>query len=172
MPLSVNVEGRWPVFGDRGAELVDDDPAGDRLVCGESERVAGVIIEPGEDLGVGPVGEWVVHEVRLPTLVRLFGFEPDVGAAGPFLRFGGDEPRARQRARDGRDRHGDAVVVFEMPVDRVGSGVETVGDECASQFDDAVKRWWTGSRSVWSSGDVTWVRTRRHPRCGSGRRAC
>ncbi len=51
------------MFDESGAELVGDDVRGDGLVCGESERVAGVVIEPGQRLGVGAIGECVVREV-------------------------------------------------------------------------------------------------------------
>jgi hypothetical protein len=50
-------------------EGLDDDGAGDRGVGGDRQGVAGVVVEEGEDLGVGAVGEWVVGEVGLPALV-------------------------------------------------------------------------------------------------------
>ena len=60
--------------------------AGDAAVGGDRERVAGVVVEPGQDLGVGAVGEPPVGEVGLPAFVGLFGGEADVGGLGPFLR--------------------------------------------------------------------------------------
>jgi hypothetical protein len=57
------------VGGDRGAERRQDDRAGDRGVGGSVQGVAGVVVQPGEDLGVGGVGEPVVGEVGLPGLV-------------------------------------------------------------------------------------------------------
>jgi hypothetical protein len=53
-----------------------------------------VVVEPGEDLGAGAVGEWVVGEVGLPGFVWQGGLEADVGRAGPFLRAGVIMPRA------------------------------------------------------------------------------
>ena len=38
-------------------ELVDDDRGVDGGVGGEAQRVAGVIVEPGQDLGVGAIRE-------------------------------------------------------------------------------------------------------------------
>ena len=42
-----------PVQGDRGAEGVHHDGAGDAAVGGDRQGVAGVVVEPGQDLGVG-----------------------------------------------------------------------------------------------------------------------
>ena len=52
------------------------------LVGGAGQQVAGVVVEPVQDLDVGAIGEAPVGEVRLPGLVGLGGFEPDVGGAG------------------------------------------------------------------------------------------
>ena len=49
--------GREPVLVDGGAEGVDDDRAGDPAVGGDRQGVAGVVIEPGQDLDVGAVVE-------------------------------------------------------------------------------------------------------------------
>ena len=61
-----------------GFERGDDDRAGHPRVAGDAEGVAGVVVEPGEDLGVGAVGESPVGEIGLPGFVWLFGLEPDV----------------------------------------------------------------------------------------------
>jgi hypothetical protein len=53
----------------RFEERVDHGGTGDGLVGGDAEGVAGVVVEPGEDLGVGAVGEGPVGEVGLPALV-------------------------------------------------------------------------------------------------------
>ena len=53
--------------------VVDDDVAGDRGVGGAAEQVAGVVVEPVEDLDVGAVGQAPVGEVGLPALVGLGG---------------------------------------------------------------------------------------------------
>jgi hypothetical protein len=66
-----------------------------------------MIIEPGQDLGIGSAGEPVVREVRLPALVRLLGGEPDVRRPGPLGRV--------RVTRQRRDRYllivaGDTVI--------------------------------------------------------------
>ena len=45
------------------------------MVGGDGQGVAGVVVEPGEDLDVDAVGEAVVGEVGLPGFVGLFGWE-------------------------------------------------------------------------------------------------
>ena len=87
---------RWPVPVDGGAEGVDDDRAGDPEVGGERQGVAGVVVEPGQDLGCRPGGERVVGEVGLPHLVGLLGFEADVGRAGPLPGCGVTSPWRRR----------------------------------------------------------------------------
>jgi len=52
-----------------GAEGVDDGAAGDAVVGGDGQCVAGVVVDPAEDLDVAVVGEAVVGEVGLPALV-------------------------------------------------------------------------------------------------------
>ena len=51
------------------AEDVDHDRAGDPGVGGDRQGVAGVVIDPAQDLDVGAVGEAGVGEVGLPALV-------------------------------------------------------------------------------------------------------
>ena len=81
MPLSVSVEAGIAVLGSGFAEGGQHDRAGDPGVGGDVQGVAGVVVEPGEDLDTSvPSGEPVVGEVGLPGLVRLVGLEPDVGA--------------------------------------------------------------------------------------------
>ena len=48
------------------AEFSQDDRAGDAAVRGDRERVAGVVVDPVEDLDVGAVGQPPVGEVGLP----------------------------------------------------------------------------------------------------------
>jgi len=62
--------GRKPLVGARVEEGVDHDGAGDVVVGGDGEGVAGVVIEPGEDLGVGAIGQAPMGEVALPALIR------------------------------------------------------------------------------------------------------
>ena len=58
--------------------------AGDPVPGGDRQGVAGVVIEPGQDLGAGATGERVMGEVGLPALVRLLSLEPDVGGLRPL----------------------------------------------------------------------------------------
>ena len=87
---------------DRGAEGGHDVLAGDRGVGGQAQGVAGVVIEPGQDLGVGAVGQGPVGEVGLPALVGQVGLEAQVAAFRAFAGFGGDQPFAGQDPPDRR----------------------------------------------------------------------
>src|SRR5690554_5828521 len=109
--------------GGGGAEGGGDDLGGDRVVGGDREGVAGVVVEPGEDLDVGAVGQAVVGEVGLPGLVGQGGLESDVGGFGALLRLRADQPGSGQVAADGGHCHADAVVVFQVSVVGVGAGV-------------------------------------------------
>jgi hypothetical protein len=61
--------GRIAALGCGFAERGRDDRAGDAAVGGDREGVAGVVVEPGEDLGVGAIREAPVGGVALPALV-------------------------------------------------------------------------------------------------------
>ena len=139
------------MLGHRDAELVDDGLACDAAMGGEPQHVAGVVIEPREDLAVGPVGEERVGGVRLPTLVGEVGFEARIGLRGRFSGAGVMSPWRRRS--DGRCRTpADVMVMLEVPADRVGAGVETLATgPCAAPDQRNVAYW---SRSVTSSGDV------------------
>ncbi len=71
----VGERGGWdPVLCNGLAERGEHDRAGDPVVCGDREREPGVVIEPGQRLGVGAgsaigAGESVVGEVALPGLL-------------------------------------------------------------------------------------------------------
>ncbi len=120
--VSVQVSG-LPEGGqhDRGG-----DPGSVRTVQG----VAGVVVEPGDDLGVRAggavgVGEPVVGEVGLPGLVGLLGLEPDVGATSVAWTGRGSPCPARTRIRLIVARgHRDLVVMLEVPADGVRAGVQ------------------------------------------------
>ena len=69
MPLSVKVEAGMPcsaiAVAERGRRTIG--PVTRRWAVTE-QRVAGVVVEPGEDLDVGAVGEAVVGEVGLASI--------------------------------------------------------------------------------------------------------
>jgi len=127
---------RDPVFGDGVAEGGHDGGSGDALVGGDGECVAGVVVEPGEDLDVLAVGEAVVGEVGLPGFVGLFGLEADVGGLRFLLRLRDDKVVSAQDPVDRRSGDGDVVVVLEVPADRVGAGIEALGAESPAKSDN------------------------------------
>ena len=111
------------------------------MVGSHRQRVAGVVVEPGQDLGLGAgssvgCGEPVVGEVGLPGLVGLVGFEADVGGLGALVRRGDDQPEPGEVAGDGGDRDGALMVVPQMPGDGVRSGVESLLGQLFAQPDD------------------------------------
>lgn len=67
-----------------------------------ASRDSGVIIEPGQDLGVRAGGQRVMGEVRLPALVRQLGLEPDAGGSRALAGLGGDQPGPGQVPADRR----------------------------------------------------------------------
>jgi hypothetical protein len=109
-------------------------------VCAAVQDVAGVVVEPGEDLDVGVVGEPVVGEVGLPTLVGHRGLEADVGGLRTLLRRGGDQALASQDPRDGRDRDDGLVVVLEVPGQGRRPGVQAGLDQFLTKPHDELDR--------------------------------
>jgi hypothetical protein len=96
---------------------------------GDRERVAGVVVEPGQDLGVRSgvavgASESTVGEVGLPGLVGLLGLEPDVGGFGPLLRFRHHQPVLGQVPGHRGSGHRDLVVVLQVPDEGVRAGVQ------------------------------------------------
>jgi len=123
------------------------DRSGDPVVGGDREGVAGAVVEPGQDLGVGAwttvratvrATESVVGEVGLPGLVGHLGLEADVGGLGLLLRVWDHQPGLGQVARDRRLGDRDRVVVLEMPPDGVRSGVQAGGGQLLAQLEDQV----------------------------------
>ncbi len=110
-------------------ERVDHIGAGHGPVGGDRQGVTGVVVEPGQDLDLGAVGEGPVGEVGLPALVGQVGFEVEVGGLWPFLRLGLDEAGAFQSAPDRRCGDRDVVMVLQVPGDGVGAGVEPFRSE-------------------------------------------
>jgi len=82
-----------PVCGNGCAELGEHDRSGDLVMGGDREGVSAVVVEPGQDLGVGAgsavgAGEPVVGEVGLPALVGLVCGEADGGRLRFFFGSG------------------------------------------------------------------------------------
>nr|WP_231881008.1 hypothetical protein [Brachybacterium sp. sponge] len=124
--------GRCPVGGDQGVHRVDDHRAGERGSGAEVEQVAGVVVEEVEDLDSSPGGEEGVGDVCLPALVGQLGLEPSMGAAGAFLRGGGDEALGAQETADRGGRGGVQAGLFEVPGDGERAGVGAIGHQRTS----------------------------------------
>src|SRR3954468_1084492 len=106
------------------AERGEHDRGGDAGVCGGVQCVAGVVVEPADDLDVGAgaavwVGEPVVGEVGLPGLVGLLGFEADVGGLGSLGGVRGHLPGPEEDAVDGGPGQRGLVVMLEVPLDGI-----------------------------------------------------
>ena len=118
-----------------------DDGAGDAAVGGDREGVAGVVVEPVEDLHVGAVGQPPVGEVGLPAFVGLLGGEADVGRFGSLLRCGCDQPGRVQVAVDrGRPTRVRPWWCSQVPGDGVWPVVEAFAGQLVAQFDDQIDR--------------------------------
>ena len=128
--------GGSPVPGAGGAEGFQDDGPGDPGVGGDRQRIPGVVIDPGQDLGFLPGGELPVDEIRLPALVGQLGREPDAGRLRPLGRVRGHQPVPGQVAADGRHRDLDLVVVLQVPGDRVRPGVQPLPGQFLPQPHD------------------------------------
>jgi hypothetical protein len=76
--------GRDSVRGAGGAEGAQHVSAGHPGVGGERQGIAGVIVEPGQDLGVPAADERAAGEVGLPALAGHLGGEPDVRRLRPL----------------------------------------------------------------------------------------
>jgi len=74
------------VAGNGLPERGDDLRGGDGAVRCAGQDVAGVVVEKGQDFGVGAVGEADVGEVGLPGLIRQGGLEPVVGVPRGSMR--------------------------------------------------------------------------------------
>ena len=118
-----------PVLNTGLVEGVNNDGAGYAPARGDGQCAAGMVIEPGDDLGCGAVSEPPVGEVGLPHLIGQIGLEPDIGGPGPFLGVGLHETQIDETAPDRRWRHGDLVVLLEVPANGVGAGVEALGGQ-------------------------------------------
>jgi hypothetical protein len=103
-----------------------------------AQRVPGMVIQPGQDLGIGPAGERVVGEVGLPALVRLLSGEPDAGRLRPLARLRGDQPSPHQVPADRSRRHGELMVVTQVPADRVRPGIQALPGQLLAQGNDQI----------------------------------
>ena len=103
-PVVSENRGRISLFRGGLVERCDDEVARHAFVGGDREGVAGVVIEPDQDLGVGPVGESVVSEIGLPGLVRKISLEPDEGRARSLLWFRSDQPGSNEPSADSGTR--------------------------------------------------------------------
>src|ERR687892_50061 len=92
---------------------------------------------PGRAVGSG---EPVVGDISLPAAVGLLGLEPDVGGLRPLLRLRDHQPPPGQVTGHGGPGHGDAVVVGQVPADRVRARVQAGIGELLAQPDDQVHR--------------------------------
>ncbi len=135
-PVVGQCGGRNAVNLDRVAEGVAHDQAGDPGVRRHRQGVAGVVVQPGQDLGVTAVGEPVVREVGLPGLIRQLGLEADVGRAGTLVRLGHHQAAASEVAADRGPRHRPPMMVSEVPGDRVRAGVQSLLGQFLAQPDD------------------------------------
>ena len=115
MPLSVSVDAGTPYLW-------------------VAESAAGVVVEPGEDLDVGAICEAVVREVGLPGFVGLVGLEADVRGFRFLGGFGCDEFSTADDAVDRRAGQVDAMVMVEVPSDRVGASVEALCGEGSAEL--------------------------------------
>ncbi len=95
-----------------------------------------MVVEPVQDLDLGPVGQAPVGEVGLPQLVGRGGLEPDPGAARALTRLGDDEPCRVEDAPDGRGRRDGETLAPQVPADRDRTGVVTTGGELGAERED------------------------------------
>ena len=97
-----------------------------------------VVVDPVQDLDVGPVGEDPVGSVGLPALVGHRGFEPDERAPRSLLGLRGDEAPAGQDPPDRRGSRRASVTPLEVDRNRVGPGIVTLLRQALAELDDLV----------------------------------
>ena len=76
------------MLGAGGPECSQHGGAGHPGVGGQRKHEPGVVIDPGQDLGIGAARERVVGEVGLPALVRQLRLEADAGDLGRLAGSG------------------------------------------------------------------------------------
>lgn len=129
--------GRGAVLVDSGEEGGDDVVTADGSMGGAGEQVAGVVVEPGQDLDVGRVLKAPVAEVRLPHLVGLGHLKARVGASGALAWLRGDQSGVREDPADRRWRPRLVALALQVPGDRHRPGVQPVGGQLHAQLDHA-----------------------------------
>jgi len=123
-----------PRRGEGRDHVVAADPPEHRA----PEQVAGVVVEPADDLDPAPVRQAPVGEVGLPGSVGGRGLEPDPGAARALVRLGHDEARGMEDPADGGHRGDRQPLARQVPGDRGGPGVEAAGREPRPERHDPV----------------------------------
>ena len=103
---------RNPVFFTGFAEFGQNDRSGDAAVRGDRQRVAGMVVNPVEDLHVSAIGEPPVGEVGLPALVGLLGGKPDIRGLWAPLWCRCHQACGAQVPVDRVHRHDQAVMVL------------------------------------------------------------
>src|SRR5699024_2593711 len=116
-----------------------------------------MVIEPGDDLSIGPIGQRPVCKVGLPGPVRGGGFEAVPGGAGAVLGLIGDLMVAAQDPPERRDAG--SGLFGESAPDGLGAGIEAPGRESVAEFQDVVDgglaggvRGGVGGSWVWGDG--------------------
>ena len=104
-------------------------------MSGARQQVAGVVIEPVEDLHIGPVSQPAVDEVRLPHLVGLGHLEAHIGRSRALARLGNDQPGLVQDPADRGGRRDSQAFALQMPGDRDRPGVQPLGAQRLAQLD-------------------------------------
>lgn len=111
----------------QAGEVGDHVMTADPVVGGAAQQVAGMVIQPAQDLGVGAIGQGPVGEIGLPALVGLVGLEPAQAAVGTLSGFRGDQAGVGEDPADCRGR-GWSRVSFECePVADAGRAVVQPG---------------------------------------------
>jgi hypothetical protein len=119
-------------------ECVGDDFAGDRVPGAGGEQVAGVVVEPVDDLRVGAAGQGPVGEIGLPALAGLGGGEAQAGGAGPLTGLRGDQAGGVQDPADRRGRRDVQPGLFQMPGNGDGASVPAGPGQLKAGLDDEV----------------------------------
>jgi hypothetical protein len=109
-------------------------------VRGHRQGVAGVIVDEAQDLGVGGISQPPVGEIGLRAFVGQLGGKPDVGGLGAVVGCLGDQSCAGRVAADGGRRHGQLMMMLQVPGDGVGAVVESFAAELCAQLDNEINR--------------------------------